>query len=478
MGATRDQVSAFGATFGGSLLVEGDTDYESARSIWNGSIAKRPAVIARPSTPADVSGAIAFAREHQMEISVRGGGHSYSGTALVDGGLTIDLSGMHSVSVDPTARRARVEGGATWADLDVATQAHGLAVTGGFISHTGVGGLTLGGGMGWLTRKAGLTIDNLVGTEVVTADGRLLRASSTEHEDLFWGLRGGGGNFGVVTTFEFALHEVGPLVNLALFFWDVPRGRDALQFARDFVRSLPADYGALIAGLSAPPAPFVPAEHHFKPGFVLGVMGTGTIDELVAAVAPLRQNVSPLFELVTPIPYVELQKMLDDAAPWGAWGYEKAMYIDGLNDAVIDLMVDFIPRKQSPLTILPIFDLSCGFSAVGEDETAFGGTRAPGLGFNISAIALTPELFEADRAWVREFWDAMLPHARGSGSYVNFMSEYEKDRVRASYGASKYERLSRIKATYDPENVFHINANIEPASLERGGSRRDRGVPR
>jgi FAD/FMN-containing dehydrogenase len=257
-------LEGFRGTIAGDVLTADDVGYGDARSVWNGAIDRRPAIIAQCASAEDVAASIGFARDHGLEISVRGGGHSFAGFAVCDGGLMVDLSGMRSVAVDPVARRATCGGGSTWGDLDAASQAHGLAVTGGFISTTGIGGLTLGGGIGWLTRKIGLSSDNLTGAEVVTADGRVLRASEDENGDLFWAIRGGGGNFGVVTSFEYRLAEAGPLVQLGFFFWDVDAGGEALRFGRDLARTLPEDMGVLIAGLSAPPAPFVPQEHSFR----------------------------------------------------------------------------------------------------------------------------------------------------------------------------------------------------------------------
>jgi FAD/FMN-containing dehydrogenase len=354
-------------------------------------------------------------------------------------------------------------GGATWGDLDGASQAHGLAVTGGFISHTGIAGLTLGGGVGWLTRKAGLSADNLVAAEVVTADGRVLRASADQNADLFWAIRGGGGNFGVVTSFEYQLIEAGPIVHLGFFFWGADRGVEALRFGREFVKTLPEGMGALIAGLSAPPAPFVPDQYRFAPGYAVVIVGFGSEEEHQRMVQVVRETLPPLFDLVTPIPYANLQQMFDAGNPWGILGYEKALYLDDITDEAIAVIAEHLPRKKSPLSFMPVFFLDGAYRRVGEDETAFGGSRAAGYLFNIAAIAPTPDLLETDRAWVRTFWDALRPCASSSGSYVNFMTEYDEDRVRATYGAAKYDRLARIKATYDPDNVFHLNANIQPA---------------
>lgn len=456
-------LKAFRARFEGTVITPGAPEYDGARSLWNGDIDRRPAVIARCSNASQVAAAIHFARSQALELAVRGGGHNYAGFASCNGGLMIDLSAMRQVTVDVVTRRAVCGGGATWEEVDSACQAHGLAVPGGFISHTGIGGLTLGGGIGWLTRKAGLTIDNLNSAEVVTADGSILRAAADEHADLFWALRGGGGNFGVVTSFEYRLHEVGPLIHLGLFFWGVDKGTEALRFSRDFVKTVPPEMGTFIAGLSAPPAPFVPEQYHFAPGYALLIVGFGSAEEHARVVAPIRAAVPPLFELVTPMPYTALQQMFNEGVPWGILAYEKALYLDELSDDVIAVFTDYFPRRSSPLTLVPIFELAGAYRRPADDETAFGGSRSAGYVFNISAAAPTPDVLASERVWVRDFWAALRPYASGSGSYVNFMSEYEEDRVRAAYGAAKYERLARIKAEYDPENVFHLNANIKPA---------------
>ncbi len=449
--------------FTGELLVSGDAGYDEARSLWNGDIDRRPALIARASRVDDVAAAIRFAREHDLEIAVRGGGHSFAGHGVVDDGLMIDLSAMREVSVDPAARRARCGGGTTWADLDAATQEHGLAVPGGVISHTGVAGLSLGGGIGWLSRKHGLSCDNLASARVVTADGTVVTASAAEHADLHWALRGGGGNFGVVTEFEFALHEVGPLVNLGLFFWSVELGAEALRHIRASVAALPPHMGAQLIGLNAPPAPFVPEQFHFAPGYGLAVVGWDAPEAHAAIVDPIRKGLEPLFELVTPIPYAMLQQMLDDSAPWGILAYEKACYLDELTDDAIAVIADYLPRKASPMSIMPVFPMGGAYHDVADADTAFGGSRAAKWLVNIAASAPDPALLATDREWVRSFWDALQPYASGTGGYVNFQNDADDNRVRASYGAEKYDRLARIKAQYDPDNVFHKNANIKPA---------------
>jgi FAD/FMN-containing dehydrogenase len=333
------------------------------------------------------------------------------------------------------------------------------------ISHTGVAGLSLGGGIGWLSRKHGLSCDNLVSATVVTADGTVVNASAGENADLHWALRGGGGNFGVVTEFEFALHEVGPIVNLALFFYSVDTGAEALHHIRASVAALPHGVGAQVIGLNAPPAPFVPEEFHFAPGYGIAVVGWGSPEEHAAVIEPIRKNLPALFEFVTPIPYAALQQMLDDSAPWGILGYEKACYLDELTDGAIAVIADQLPRKSSPMSIMPVFPMGGAYHDVADEDTAFGGSRASKWLVNVAATAPTPELLAADRAWVRAFWEALQPYASGSGSYVNFIADSEdEERVRASYGAAKYDRLARIKAQYDPDNVFHKNANIKPAA--------------
>ena len=458
-------IEAFRVSFGGQALTPGHPDYDRSRSIWNGAIDRKPALIACCASAEQVADAIHFARASGLEIAVRGGGHSYAGNSVNDGGVMIHLGAMNGVVVDPVARRAVCGGGATWADVDAATQQHALAAPGGFISHTGIAGLTLGGGIGWLTKTAGLSCDNLLAAEVVTAESRIMRASKDENAELFWALRGGGGNFGVVTSFEFALHPVGPLVNLGLFFFDLESGPQALRFARDYTETLPPEATAFLAiALNAPPAPFVPPQYHFRPGHALLVVGFGSAEAHQAIVAPIRAAVTPLFEMVTPIPYVALQQMFNDSAQWGTLGYEKALYLDELSDAAIAVIAEHVPRKRSPLSFCPTFTLSGTYRTRGDAETAFGGNRSARYVFNIEAAAPDREAYEADRNWVRNFWDAMRPHAIGSGGYVNFMVEADDDRVRASYGEAKYQRLARIKAEYDPANVFHLNANIKPAS--------------
>jgi FAD/FMN-containing dehydrogenase len=460
---TDRTIDEYRARFAGRLITSSDTDFDTARSVWNGDIDRRPAVIARCAGPSDVGEAIRFARDAGLEISVRGGAHNFGGAAVATDGMMIDLSGIRGVAVDPATMRAHCGGGATMADLDAATQEHGLAVPAGTISHTGVGGLTLGGGFGWLTNRHGLACDNVLSADVVTADGEVRHASADEHPDLYWAIRGGGGNFGVVTDFEFQLFPVGPMVQLSLFFWGLDQGVDAMRVARDVTTDLPRDLGSLLVGLNAPPAPFVPEQHHFAPGYALMVAGFGDPAVHAALVRRVRDLLPPAFDLVTDLPYVELQRMIDDSAPWGIRAYEKAVYLDSVTDDVISVVAEYLPRKASPMSIMPMFTLGGAFRDMPDDATAFGGSRSTGAILNMSACAPDPELLATDRAWVRDFYDAVIPHAQGAGGYVNFMTDYDGDRVRAAYGPAKYDRLAAIKAVYDPENVFHLNPNVKPA---------------
>jgi len=459
----RGSVSALRAAMTGPVIGPADPGYEQARRVWNAGIDRHPAMIARCASPADVAAAVTFAAEHDLEITVRGGAHSMSGAAVADRGLMIDLSNLNQVSVDPQAKRARAGGGALLAGLDAATQAHGLAVPAGVVSHTGVGGLTLGGGMGWLTRQAGLSIDNLASAQVVTADGQIQRAAVDDNPDLFWAIRGGGGNFGVITEFEFRLHKVGPIVQVGLLFWDLEQGPSVLQLAREIIATLPRELNIIIAGLNAPPAPFVPEQHHHRPGYALAVAGFGSAGQHQQVMTRIRQALPPLWELDTPMPYVALQQILDEANAWGFHTYDKGTYLEDLSDDAIEVVADHLPRKTSPLSALLFYRLDQAYSQAGEDDTAFSGGRSPRFAVFIAAVCPTPDLLAADRTCARSFWDALHPHSLGAGSYVNAMTEFEDDRVRASYGPTKYERLAKIKRNYDHQNLFRHNANIRPA---------------
>ena len=459
----RGSIGTLRTAMTGPVIGSADPGYDEARRVWNADIDRRPAMIARCASAADVAVAVTFAADNGLEITVRGGAHSMSGAAVADRGLMIDLSQLNQVSVDPLAKRARAGGGALLAGLDAATQAHGLAVPAGVVSHTGVGGLTLGGGMGWLTRQAGLSIDNLASAQVVTADGQIRRAAADENPDLFWAIRGGGGNFGVVTEFEFRLHEVGPIVQVGLLFWDLEHGPSVLRLAREIIAALPRELNIIIAGLNAPPAPFVPEQHHHQPGYALVVAGFGSARQHRQVMTCIREALPPLWEFTTPMPYTALQQMLDEANAWGFHTYDKGTYLEDLSDEAIEVVADHLPRKSSPLSALLFYRLDQAYSQAGEDDTAFGGGRSPRFAVFIVAVCPTPQLLAADRAWARSFWETLRPHSLGAGSYVNAITELDDDRVRAAYGPAKYERLAAIKRKYDPQNLFHHNANIRPA---------------
>ncbi|HEY2206212.1 MAG TPA: FAD-binding oxidoreductase [Pseudonocardia sp.] len=449
------------AALTGRLVTPDAPDYDEVRGVFNGDIDRRPALIARCESPADVATAVTFARAHRMEVAVRGGAHSTAGSSTVDDGLVVDLSPMNQVVVDPVARRVRVGGGALLSELDAATQEHGLAVPSGMISHTGVGGLTLGGGMGWLTPQAGLSIDNLLSARMVTADGTVLRAAPDEHPQLFWALRGGGGNFGVVTEFEFRLHEVGPLVQLGLLFWGLDQGTEVLRLARDLITRLPREFTVLIAGMNAPPEPFVPEELHFQPGYAVVIVGYGGAESHAALLDQVAGTLPPLVRFAGPIPYVALQQMMDEANAWGRHCYEKGTYLERLTDGAIEVITRQVPLRSSPLSVILFYQLDGAYCEVAEEETAFSGDRTPRLGTFIVAVCPDAEPLPADREWVRDTWRALQPHSTSIGAYVNSMTEHEDDRVRAAYG-TKYDRLAQIKTVYDPDNVFRRNLNITP----------------
>jgi FAD/FMN-containing dehydrogenase len=451
------------AAMSGAVVDSTSPDYDDVRRVWNADHDRRPAVIARCASPDDVVAALSYAREHGLEIAVRGGAHSFPGMSTVDDGLVIDLSPLNQVMVDPAARRAVVGGGALLADLNAATQEHGLAVPTGIVSHTGVGGLTLGGGMGWLTRLGGLTSDNLVSAQVVTADGRVLRVTEEANPELFWALRGGGGNFGVVTEFEFRLHEVGPLIQFGLLFWGPEQGADVLRLAQRLNESLPRSLYVMPGGVHAPPEDFVPEQYRLQPGFVLMIAGYGAEQEHADLVARVREELPPLFAFVTPMPYVALQQLFDEASAWGQYNYEKSLYLEEITEDAISVITEMMPGKRSPLSLMLLYRLDEAYSEVGETATAFGGGRGTRYAMFILGVCPTPELLVADRAWAREFFAAMRPLSMGDATYINALAvDDDQDRMRASYGDAKLERLARIKGRYDPGNVFHHNVNIKP----------------
>jgi FAD/FMN-containing dehydrogenase len=447
----------------GQLLGPAHADYAAARSIWNADIDRRPALIARCRGVADVMAATRYARERKLLTAVRGGGHSVAGHAVCDGGMVIDLSAMTSSRVDPVARTIRLEGGGLNEHLDRESQAFGLAATGGFVSHTGVGGLTLGGGIGHLMRKFGLSIDALRSCDVVTAGSEFVVASERENADLFWGLRGGGGNFGIVTSFEFALQPLGPQVYAGMLAWPMDQAARVLRQLREFAAAAPDEVGVMANLRLAPPVPIVPAALHGKPIIALIVTYAGPADDGAAAFQPLRDGLpAPALDAVTTKAYGAHQKMLDAAFPHGRRYYWKSHKLGPLDDAVVDVIVDQALRITSPASTIPIFTFGGAVARVPQDSTAFA-HRDASHDINIVASWLADDPEPRRHVdWVRGFFAALEPHSRGV--YVNFTSDDSASRVRSgAYSPRQWQRLVALKTKYDPANFFRCNANIPPA---------------
>ena len=446
----------------GRVLQPSDDGYDDARAIWNGLIDRRPALIVECMGTADVVDTVDFAREHDLLLSVRGGGHNVAGNAVNDGGIVIDLSRMNGVHVDPSAQTVRAQAGATWGDCDRETQLFGLAVPGGVVSTTGIAGLTLHGGMGHIRRKYGLSIDSLLSVDVVAADGRILRASTSENEDLFWAIRGAGSNFGVVTSFEFRAHPVGPTVMVAAVFYPLAQARELLPKWRDYVASAPDEVSALCVVLSVPPGdPFPPATHGAPAVAVAGVY-SGSVEDGEAVVQPLRELGDPLVDLSGPWPWPGLQSGFDALYPKGGLYYWKSRALGELTEAAIDEIVAWGERRPSPETGITIWHNGGAIGRVPDGETAYSGRNAP---FLVSGEAAWTDPAQNDEAiaWGREFWSALEKHSTG-GMYLNFpgLGEEKDELLRAGYGPN-YERLVELKQKYDPDNLFRMNLNISPA---------------
>ena len=461
--ASKQPISLKIDGFRGRLISAGHADYDVARAIWNGAIDRHPRLIAQCIGTTDVVAAVRFARDHDLEIAIRGGGHNVAGTAVCDGGIVIDLSSMRAVRVDPAGRRAWVQGGALWGDVDRETQAHGLATTGGIVSHTGVAGLTLGGGIGWLMRKHGLTIDNLLAVNIVTADGKVLRASEHEHPDLFWALRGGGGNFGVATSFEFRLHAVGPTILAGPILWDATHAVEVLRSYREFVSNAPDDLGTVVRFGAAPPLSDIPEDLHWRPVVMVGACYAGAIDDGERLLRPLRSSRTPLLDLIGPTPYVKFQSALDSTVPHGWNYYWKSTHLPELHDDLIDVIAEHAFSSSSPRSYAAMFHLQGAVSRVAASVTAFGNRQASHA-ITLDGVWRPGETFgDRDTAWSKAFF-AALGRFR-EGVYVNFLgNDEDPGRVREAYGDSVHDRLVAVKATYDPDNLFHHNQNIRPAS--------------
>lgn len=454
-----EQTEKLKSNLNGKVILPDDPDYDESCKIWNAMINKRPSAIIRVADANDVPHAIAFAREYGLELSIRGAGHNIAGNSLCDDGLTIDFSSMKNVRVDTTKRRAYVEPGATLGDFDQAVQAHGLATPVGINSTTGIAGLTLGGGFGWLTRMYGLTIDNLVSAEVITSDGNKITASENSHADLFWAIRGGGGNFGVVTQFEFKLYPVGPEILAGLIVFPFSQVKQVLTRYREFIESTPLDLNVWVVLRKAPPLPFLPQDVHGKEVVVLPIFYAGEIAEGEKLIQPLRSFGDPLGEHIGPQPYIQWQQAFDGLLTPGARNYWKSHNFTELADGVLDSMIEYagkLPTSQCEIFLGLLDGVSNGVPA---DATAYG-PRDAKFALNVHSRWDDETKDEKCIAWAREFFKASAPYA-SKGAYVNFMTEDEGDRVEDAY-ASNYDRLRQMKRLYDPDNFFHLNQNIKP----------------
>jgi FAD/FMN-containing dehydrogenase len=442
----------------GAVITAADEEYDEARKVRNGMIDVRPRAIVRPVNAGDVITAVNYARENGLDLAVRGGGHSVPGFGTVDDGVVVDLSSMRGVRVDPNGRTARAEGGANWGDLNDAAHAFGLATTGGIISTTGVGGLTLGGGIGYLTRGHGLSCDNLVSADVVTADGRLLVVSERENADLFWALRGGGGNFGVVTSFEFALHPVSEIYGGPMFF-ELDAAGDLLRWYREFIADAPEQFGGFPAFQTAPPLPFIPEDRHGEQLALFVSCWAGPVDEGEAILKELRDVARPVAEHVGPMPYPALNAAFDGLYPPGLQHYWKANFVTELTDDAIAAHLEHGPKVPALQCTMHIYPINGAANRVASDATAFA-YRDAQFATVIAGMWENPADNEANIQWVRDYYDATAPHSE-EGGYINFMSEDDQGRIRANYRGN-YDRLVDVKRKYDPDNLFHVNQNIRP----------------
>lgn len=453
-------LEAMRTTLRGPVIGPQDPEYQQARTVYNAMIDRRPAAVVRCSDAGDVMAAVDFVREHGLEAAVRGGGHSGAGLCLVDDGVTIDLSPMRGVRVDPAARTAEADGGAQLGDLDHAAHAFGLATPAGIMSTTGIGGLTLGGGHGHLTRAYGLTVDNLVSADVVLADGSFVTASASENADLFWALRGGGGNFGIVTSFGFRLHPV-DTVGVAITVWPLDLMREVLQWYREFLPRAPDELSGFFAVLTVPPGPPFPEEIHGQPMCGVVWCSTGDPAGLDEALAAVNEPGPPAFHFTTPMPYPALQTMFDELIPKGLQWYWRGDFFDRITDEAIDVHAKYAGSLPTDLTTMHLYPVDAAAGRVDPDDTAWAYRDAVWSGV-IGGIDPDPANAPAIRQWAVDYWEELHPHSMGGG-YVNFIGAGEdQERVRATY-RGHYDRLAAVKQTYDPHNLFHANQNIAPA---------------
>jgi len=455
--------------FEGWVLAPGDPGYEEARAVWNGAIDRHPAFIAGSTGPADVAAALRFARERDLPVAVRGGGHSVAGTSVCDDGVVIDLSPIKAIQMDPAARTARAGAGLRWGEFDAATQAFGLATTGGQMSETGIAGLTLGGGIGWLMRRHGLTVDNVLSADVVLADGRTVTANEHDHADLFWALRGGGGNFGIVTSFTYRLHPVGPEVLAGPVIWPLEDAPEVLRFYRGFADGAPREVNTIVALRKAPPLPFLPVELQERPVCIVAMAYFGDPEQAEPALSPIRSFGRPLLDMVARRPYTGLQSMFDAGVPHGWHYYWKSAEVGPLEDPVIDILVEHSSRIRSPWSYTIIFQLGGAVAEVDEDAAAYSNRQAA-HNVNINGVWLPHQpIGDKETEWTRGFFADLEPHQ--TGVYLNFLDRDEQDRVPVAYGDDTYRLLSAIKGEYDPDGVFGLNHSIrspDPAA-GRGG---------
>jgi FAD/FMN-containing dehydrogenase len=452
-------IQELAASLRGAVLRPGDAGYEQAIHIYNGMIDKHPALIAHCVDVADVIASVNFAREHELTLAVRGGGHSGPGLGTCDDGLVIDLSGMKGIRVDPSARTVRVEGGCTWGEVDHATHPFGLATPSGFISTTGVGGLTLGGGIGYLSRALGLTIDNLLGVDVVLADGSFVTASADEQADLFWAVRGGGGNFGVVTSFLYQLHPISTVYGGPMM-WPIEQGAEMMKFWRDFILKAPEDINGWLGFVTVPPAAPFPEQYHLKKMCAIVWCYTGPLEKADEVFKPIRDFKTPAIDFAGPIPWPVLQSLFDAVYPAGLQWYWKADFFTDLSDKVIDLHMKYSAQLPTMHSTMHLYPINGAVHHVGAGDTAFNFRDA---NFSEVIVGVDPDPSNNDRMiqWARDYWMALHPYSAGGG-YINMMMDEGEDNVKAAYG-DNFARLSQVKATYDPSNLFHVNQNIKPA---------------
>ena len=456
-------LETLGALLNGKLILPEHPDYDEARKVWNRMIDKHPALIVRCADEADVMTAINFARTHELLVAVRGGGHNVAGFGTCDDGMVIDLSPMKKVEVDTVNRTARAQPGLTWGGFDKATQAYHLATTGGLVSTTGIAGFTLGGGFGWLVRKYGLTVDNLLSVDMVLANGQQVSASPAENEELFRGICGGGGNFGVVTSFLYRLHDVGPDVYGGAAFYPVEKAREFLQFYRDWTPSMPDELSTMVAFITAPPEPFIPKELVGTPMVALALCYAGTAGEGEKAIQPLRHFDKPEIVHIGPVPYLAMQTMFDASAPKGSHAYWKSEFFNELNDQAIHVLVEHSAKIKSlsHFAAVHLHHWGGAIERADKEATAFAHRNAQYV-LNIIGLWTEPEDAGNHIAWARGFSRAIQPFSTGQ-AYLNFLGDEGTARVKAAYGPANYDRLVELKNRYDPGNLFRLNQNIKPS---------------